>query len=186
MRVCRSGTAVKSSTVMPQRYIMFRRFRYSYARKPILSTNGEEAVQKQERAELAPRISFVIMATIAGLSILTIFVALGVPSYTKELQSWLGTLAAVAALAIASNQVIHSWSEIRCAKGIDGLGNALTKIVAPFAAAVVAMVVSDQHLLWAFVGFAPLVALIWVKSNDRCVRLHGRPTDPPPKEGNVD
>ena len=29
---------------------------------------------------------------------------------------------------------------------------------------------ADQHLLWAFVGFAPLVALIWVNTNHRCVK----------------
>lgn len=127
-----------------------------------------------------------IMALVAGLSILTIFVALGVPSCTKVLESWLGTLAAVAALAITSNQVIYSLSEIGRPEGIDGLGNAVTKIVAPFAAAVVAMVVSDQHIGWAVVGFAPLVALRWVLPKNRCVKSHDCPTVRPSKGGDVD
>ena len=125
------------------------------------------------------------MAPMASIGILTIFVVLAELSHTKALQSWLGTLAAMVALAVASNQAIHSLSEIRSPKGIDGLANAITKIVAPFAVFVVAMVVSDQHFLWAFFGFFPLVALFWLKPNNRCVKHYDHPTDPPSKYDDV-
>lgn len=136
-------------------------------------------MKKYGRAELAPTISSMIMAAIAGGSILTILVVLGAPTYTKALQSWLGTLAVLATLAIASNQVMHSISEIKYASGIGGLGKALTKIATPFAAVVVAVAVSGQPSLWTVLGFAPFTAPAWAKLTNRWVKPHDRPNGPP-------
>ena len=139
-------------------------------------------MKKYGRAELAPTISSMIMAAIAGGSILTILVVLGLPTYTTALQSWLGTLTVLATLAIASNQVIHNISEFKSASGIGGLGKGLTKIATPFAAVVIAVAVSGQLSEWSVFGFLPFTAPAWAKLTNRWVKPHDHPNGPPPQK----
>lgn len=105
-------------------------------------------------------VSFILMALIAGGCILTIAVILGFPSQDTSLRGWLGTLAVIATLAIASNQVMYSVIGIEAERpsGIDGLGKAVTQCVGPFAAVVVAAVVSEHYSGWYVVGLVPFTA----------------------------
>lgn len=108
-------------------------------------------------------VSFILMALIAGGCILTIAVILGFPNHATSLRGWLGSLAVIATLAIASNQVLHSTIDIEAKRpsGIDGLGKAVTQCVGPFAAVVVAAVVSEHYSWWYVFGLVPLTASIW-------------------------
>ena len=108
-------------------------------------------------------VSFILMALIAGGCISTIAVILGFPSHATSLRGWLGTLAVMATLAIASNQVMYSVIDIEAKRlsGIDGLGKAVTQCVGPFAAVVVAVVVSEHYSWWYVFGFIPLTAKCW-------------------------
>ena len=115
-------------------------------------------------------VSFILMAVIAGGCILTIAFVLGVPSQGTALRDYLGTLAVIATLAIASNQVMYSVMEIEAKhlSGIEGLGKAVTQCTAPFAAVTVAVVVSEQHSGWYLLGIVPLTAHGWASLIDFC------------------
>ena len=108
-------------------------------------------------------VSFILMALTSGGCILTIAVILGFPSDATSLRGLLGTLAVIATLAIASNQVLHSVIDIETKRltGIDGLGKAVTQCVGPFAAVVVAVVVSENYSWWYVFGLVPLTASFW-------------------------
>ena len=81
----------------------------------------------------ATTVSFVMMALIAGGCIGTNTVTFALPSLAMALRVWLGDLAVIVALAIASNQAVYSVSEITTKRpsGIDGLGKAITQAAAP-------------------------------------------------------
>ena len=108
-------------------------------------------------------VSFILMALIAGGSILTIAVILALPSHVTALRGWLVTLAVIAALAIASNQAMYSLRDIEAKRlsGIDGLGKGITQCAAPFAVATVAVVVSEHYSWWYVFGFLPFTAQVW-------------------------
>ena len=109
-----------------------------------------------------------LMALIAGGCISTIAVILGFPSHATALRGWLGTLAVIATLAIASNQAIYSVIDIEAKRlsGIDGLGKAVTQCAAPFAAVTVAVVVSGHYSGWYLFGIFPLTAHGWASLID--------------------
>ena len=127
-------------------------------------------MKKRDNAVQVETVSSLMMAVIAIGCMLTILIALSGLTQAMVLRDWLGTLAIMATLTIASNQVIHSICEIKFLSGIDGLGKALTKTVAPFAAVVVAIVVSDQHSAWGAFGFAPFTAAAWATLINRWKR----------------
>ena len=115
-------------------------------------------------------VSFMLMALIAGACISTIVVILVFSSNVTALRGWLGTLAVIATLAIASNQAMYSVIDNKAKRlsGIDGLGKAVTQCAAPFAAATVAVVVSEHHSWWYLFGIIPLTAHGWASLINRC------------------
>ena len=115
-------------------------------------------------------VSFILMAVIAGVSILTITFILGFPSLATLLRGWLEILAVIATLAIASNQAMYSLIDIEAKglSGIDGLGKAVTQCAAPFAAVMVALVVSEHLSGWYVFGLVPFTAQVWASLINRC------------------
>ena len=109
-------------------------------------------------------VSFILMALIAGGSILMIVVILALPSHVTALRGWLGTLAVIATLAIACNQAVYSLKGIEAEgilSGIDGLGKAVTQCAAPFAAVMVAVIISEHHSWLYVLGIVPFTAQFW-------------------------
>ena len=86
----------------------------------------------------------------------------------------------VVTLAIATNQVIHSLSEVRREEGMTGLSTAITKVVAPFAAVTVAIVATGQPPWWSYcLGLAPFTAPFWAAVMNHRTKWPDHPPEPP-------
>ena len=126
-------------------------------------------MKRPEISERAQTISSMIMALIVGGIVLTILVAVSMTKHPSALPNWVGTLAVVATIAIVANQLLRDINEMMGLQGIGGLGKALTKIAAPLAAAMLAVVISGQLTGWSFFGLLPLTAPAWDRLATRVV-----------------
>lgn len=116
--------------------------------------------------ERARVISFFIMTVIAGLGLVAVLIALGLPDLKTPLHHNLKSISVPITLAIAANQMIHQWPEIQDLKGLDGLATAVTKVVAPFAVVILAMALAGVNP-WALLGLSPFAALVLARLNGR-------------------
>ena len=111
-------------------------------------------------------ISFFIMAVIAGLGLVAVLIALGLPDLKTPLHHNLKSISVPITLAIAANQMIHQWPEIQDLKVLNGLATAVTKVVAPFAVVILAMALAGVNP-WALLGLSPFAAPVLARLNGR-------------------
>lgn len=115
-------------------------------------------------------ISFLIMAGIGVLGVLLVTITSNLTEFVGLFQGRSGAVVVIVLLAMASHNVMRGLREIRTATGLSGLETAVTKIVTPFAAAILGATLMGVTP-WTLIGIAPLTAPFWAQTIRKLEKL---------------